>query len=42
VIAGLGADVDVVRPDELREHLARLAARLQAAAQPRSRKRRAP
>jgi len=40
-VAGLGADFEVVRPDELREHLARLAARLDAAAQP-SRSRRAP
>jgi predicted DNA-binding transcriptional regulator YafY len=31
VLAGLGADFRVVRPDELREHLARLASRLAAA-----------
>jgi predicted DNA-binding transcriptional regulator YafY len=31
VLAGLGADFHVVRPDELRGHLARLAARLNAA-----------
>jgi len=31
VIAGLGADVRIVRPDELRDHVARLAARLAAA-----------
>jgi predicted DNA-binding transcriptional regulator YafY len=31
VLAGLGADFEVVRPDELREQLARLAARLDAA-----------
>ncbi|HEY7017822.1 MAG TPA: YafY family protein [Gaiellaceae bacterium] len=32
LVAGLGADFEVVRPDELREHLAQLAARLSAAA----------
>jgi predicted DNA-binding transcriptional regulator YafY len=32
VIAGLGADFRVVRPDELREHLAQLATRLTAGA----------
>ena len=42
VIAGLGADFEIVRPGELREHVARLAARLEGAAQPGSRKRRAP
>ena len=42
MIAGLGADFEVVRPEELREHLAGLAVRLDAAAQPRTRKRRAP
>jgi predicted DNA-binding transcriptional regulator YafY len=31
VLAGLGADFHIVRPDELREHPARLAARLSAA-----------
>ncbi|MFL5921917.1 MAG: helix-turn-helix transcriptional regulator [Gaiellaceae bacterium] len=41
-IAGLGADFEVVRPDELREHLAQLAARLFAGSQPASRSRRAP
>jgi predicted DNA-binding transcriptional regulator YafY len=34
VLAGLGADFEVVRPDELREHLARLAERLTAASAP--------
>jgi predicted DNA-binding transcriptional regulator YafY len=42
MLAGLGAEFEVVRPDELREQLARLAARLGAAAQPRMPKRRAP
>jgi predicted DNA-binding transcriptional regulator YafY len=28
ILAGLGADFHVIRPDELREHLARLASRL--------------
>ena len=42
VLAGLGADFEVVRPDELREHLAQLAARLLAGSQPASRSRRAP
>jgi predicted DNA-binding transcriptional regulator YafY len=32
VLAGLGADFRVIRPDELREHLARLASRLAGAA----------
>jgi predicted DNA-binding transcriptional regulator YafY len=32
ILAGLGADFQVIRPDELREHLARLAARLTASA----------
>jgi hypothetical protein len=32
VIAGLGADFRVLRPAELREHLAQLAARLTAGA----------
>ena len=41
-LAGLGADFEVVRPDELREHLAQLAARLLAGSQPASRSRRAP
>jgi predicted DNA-binding transcriptional regulator YafY len=42
MIAGLGADFEVVRPGELRQHLAGLATRLEAAAQPRMRNRRAP
>jgi predicted DNA-binding transcriptional regulator YafY len=42
VLAGLGAAFEVVRPDELREHLAALAARLLAGSQPASRSRRAP
>jgi predicted DNA-binding transcriptional regulator YafY len=42
MLAGLGAEFEVVRPDELREQLAQLAARLGAAAQPRTPKRRAP
>jgi predicted DNA-binding transcriptional regulator YafY len=42
MIAGLGADFEVVGPDELRDHLAGLATRLEAAAQPRIRNRRAP
>jgi predicted DNA-binding transcriptional regulator YafY len=42
VLAGLGADFEVVRPDELQEHLAQLAARLLAGSQPASRSRRAP
>jgi predicted DNA-binding transcriptional regulator YafY len=32
VLAGLGADFQVIRPDELREHLERLASRLRAGA----------
>jgi predicted DNA-binding transcriptional regulator YafY len=32
VLAGLGADFQVIRPDELREHLQRLASRLRAGA----------
>ena len=32
VLAGLGADFRVIRPDELNDHLARLAARLADAA----------
>jgi len=42
MIAGLGAEFEVVRPEELREHLAGLATRLEAAAQPRTPNRRAP
>jgi predicted DNA-binding transcriptional regulator YafY len=41
-LAGLGADFEVVRPDELREHLAELATRLLAGSQRVSRSRRAP
>jgi len=41
-LAGLGADFEVVRPDELRKHLAELAARLLAGSQRVSRSRRAP
>ncbi|HEX2433786.1 MAG TPA: WYL domain-containing protein, partial [Gaiellaceae bacterium] len=33
VLAGLGTDFRVIRPDELREHLERLASRLRASAQ---------
>jgi predicted DNA-binding transcriptional regulator YafY len=32
VLAGLGADFRVIRPDELREHLETLASRLRASA----------
>ena len=32
VLAGLGADFHIVRPDELRDHVAQLAARLSSAA----------
>jgi len=34
VLAGLGADFHIVRPDELRDHVAQLAARLSSAASP--------
>ena len=34
VLAGLGADFHVVRPDELRDELTRLSARLSSAASP--------
>jgi predicted DNA-binding transcriptional regulator YafY len=38
-VAGLGADFEVIRPDELREHLAQLAERLLAGSQRTSRSR---